>query len=199
MANKIKATGIIFKIYSLYIGNYLYNFLFAFQVSKISNLKKKSGFTDFLGIVYQLYQSLIFNCGYIIFMKKFFIYVKLLKILKDIGICIYGTTKASLKFLIKLLQIQKLSTKKKNREMCRSTITIPNLLYFVKKGLRTTQIIRTVYLATYLKKSKLIPQEKRQEISNNSILQSTNKNIALSILFLICESNKYIRRSNINS
>lgn len=35
-----KAVNMKFKIYSFYLKNYFYNFLFAFQVVKISRLKK---------------------------------------------------------------------------------------------------------------------------------------------------------------
>lgn len=109
-----KAAGVGFKIYSLCSDSYLYNFLFASRVSKVSNLqKKKPGLTDSSTVVYRLCESLPQDVGYVVFMDNFFINVKLLTALKQIGIGGCGTAKAGSGFPPELLEIRELSTKKK--------------------------------------------------------------------------------------
>lgn len=67
-----KAAGVGFKIYSLWTGNYPYNFLFASRVAKISKLKKKPGLTDFSSIVYRICKTLPADRGgYVVFMDRF--------------------------------------------------------------------------------------------------------------------------------
>lgn len=194
-----KAAGVGFKIYSLCSGSYLYNFLFASRVSKVSNLKKKPGFTDSSAVVYRLCQSLPSDRGYVVFMDNFFTNVKLLKALKNIGIGARGTAKAGSGFPVELLQIRELSTKKKNWGMRTYTTATPDVLCFVWQDLGTTQIMTTVHSARDLEKSEFIPKEKRRGISNDSMLQSTNGDMALPIPLPIREYNKHMGGSDANS
>lgn len=82
-----KTAGVGFKIYSLCLGNYLYNFLFVSRVAKINKLKKKSGLTDSSSIIYRLCETLPADRGgYVVFMDSFFSNVKLFTALKDLSI-----------------------------------------------------------------------------------------------------------------
>lgn len=79
------------------------------------------------------------------------------------------------------------------------TTAIPDVLYFVWQDLGTTQIMTTVHSARDLEKSEFIPKEKRRGIPNDSMLQSTNGDMALPIPLPIREYNKHMGGSDANS
>ena len=88
-----KAASHGFKIYSLCVQNYLYNFLFTSKVSKISLLEKIKGLSDSSSMVLQLAKSLPKPYSHVIYMDNFFTNVKLYTALKELGIGACGTAK----------------------------------------------------------------------------------------------------------
>lgn len=104
MQIRIKAARVSFIIYSLCKKNYLYNFFFPSQFSKISSFKKKPDFINFYAIVYWLYKSLLRDKRYVIFINTFFTNVKLLTTLKSLGIGRYKIVKAKSGFFFNCLK-----------------------------------------------------------------------------------------------
>lgn len=101
----IKAAKIAFKIYNLYNRSYLYNFFFESWVSKISNFKKKPSITNFSSIIYWLCKSLLLDKRYMVFKNNLFTNIKLLTVLKSLGINKCKTAKIGSGFFFMLLDI----------------------------------------------------------------------------------------------
>ena len=99
----IKAASHGFKIYSLCVQNYLYNFLFTSKVSKISLLEKIKGLSDSSSMVLQLAKSLPKPYSYVVYMDNFFTNVKLYTALKELGIGACRTAKNESRFSPELL------------------------------------------------------------------------------------------------
>ncbi len=83
----IKTACVGFKIYGLCLEHSLYNFSFAWKVTKIIKLKKKPSLTDSSSIVYRFYETLPEDRRrYVVFMDSFFSNVKFFTALKVLSI-----------------------------------------------------------------------------------------------------------------
>lgn len=120
-----------FKTYSFCLGIYFYDFLFAFRVIKINKLKKKPKLIDLSAIIYCLYKSLLATQGYVVFIDKLFINVKLFTVLWVVRIYIFRITKVGSNFLVELFEIWELSTKKNNWGIKTYTIVFKDIQYLV--------------------------------------------------------------------
>ena len=101
----LKTAGYGFKIYSLYVENYLYNFLFTSKVFKISLLKCTKRLSDSFSIILQLCKTLSKPYNHVVYMDNFFTNVKLYKALKELEIEACETAKNGSGFPIKLLTL----------------------------------------------------------------------------------------------
>ena len=98
-----KAASYSFKIYSLCVENYLYNFLFTLKVFKISLLEKTKDLSDSFSVVLQLAKSLPKPYSHVVYMNNFFTNVKLYTALKELGIEACRTVKNGSGFTPELL------------------------------------------------------------------------------------------------
>ena len=98
-----KAAGYGFKIYSLCVENYLYNFLFTSKMTKISLLEQTKGLSDSSSVVLQLAKSLPKPYSHVVYMDNFFTNVKLYTALKELGIEVCETAKNGSGFPLELL------------------------------------------------------------------------------------------------
>ena len=101
----LKAADYSFKIYSLCVENYLYNFLFTFKVFKISILKCIKRLFNSFSIVLQLCKTLSKPYKYVVYIDNFFTNVKLYKTLKELEIEACRISKNKSEFPIKLLTL----------------------------------------------------------------------------------------------
>ena len=109
-----KAAGYGFKIYSLCVEKYLYNFLFTSKTSKISLLKRTKGLSDSSSVVLQLAKSLPQPYSHMVYMDNFFTNVKLYTALKELGIGACGTAKNGSGCPPELVTFREMLTKKNN-------------------------------------------------------------------------------------
>ena len=108
-----KEAGVGFKIYSLYIENYLWDFIFTSPIHGISESTKVSGLTDIGSVVYNLYKQLPGGSNrYIIYTDNFFTNINLYTALRNIDIGVIETTKAG-SFPTELLALNGPSNKAK--------------------------------------------------------------------------------------
>ena len=91
-----KAAGVGFKIYSLCVDNYLYNFRFASKITGIEGIprsRKKGVLPETSRVVIELLKALPSPWKYVVFVDNFFTKTDLFKHLKSLGFGACGTSK----------------------------------------------------------------------------------------------------------
>ena len=164
MNMRTKAASHDFKIYSLCVQNYHYNFLFTLKAFKISLLEKMKGLSDSSSMVLQLAKSLPKPYSHVIYMDNFFTNVKLYTALKELGIGACGTAKNGSEFPSELLTFREVLTKKNNWGM-KAYFTVKEVLCLVWQNNNTVQLMITVHIPDDLKTYDMLFKKKQHGIS----------------------------------
>ena len=163
-----KAAGYGFKIYSLCVENYLYNFLFTSKKSKISLLERTKGFSDSSSVVIQLCKSLPKPYNHVVYMDNFFTNVKLYTALKELGIGACGTAKNGSGFPPELLTLREVLSKKNDWGIKAFSTVEDSVLCLAWQDNNTVQLMTTVHTPKDMEASDLLPKSKRHGIPVNS-------------------------------
>ena len=158
-----KAAGYGFKIYSLCVENYLYNFLFSSKVSKISLLERTKGLSDSSSVVLQLAKSLPKPYSHVVYMDNLFTNVKLYTALKELEIGACGTAKNGSGFPPELLTFREVLTKKNNWGM-KAYFTVEEVLCLAWQDNNTVQLMTTVHTPSNMEAYDILSKNKRHGI-----------------------------------
>ena len=188
-----KAAGHGFKIYSLCIENYLYNFLFTSKVSKISLLEQTKGLSDSSSVVLQLAKSLPKPYSHVVYMDNFFTNVKLYMALKELGIGACGTAKNGSGFPPELLTFREILAKKKDWGM-KAYSTVEDVLCLAWQDNNTVQLMTTVHTPSEMEAYDIVSKTKRHGIPAKTSIERARNLSFYTLPSVYANSQPYIER-----
>ena len=128
-----KEAGQGFKLYSLYVGNYLIWFIFTFKYRGIDGLQPINKLTPLLSIIVNLIRKLpeLGKAKYIVYFDNFFTNKKLLLALRKRGFGACGTCKNGSGIALSLIAIKELANKKNDWGTKALTTLNKQILYLI--------------------------------------------------------------------